>query len=104
MALAAGDPIAATVIKTTGRYLGVGVADLINLYNPQVIVFSSWVAELLGPYLLPEVRTAAARYALPRPFAATEITLCSIDHNPVSLGAATFALERFLATVGLSRA
>jgi predicted NBD/HSP70 family sugar kinase len=103
-ALAAGDPIAATVIKTTGRYLGVGVADLINLYNPQVIVFSSWVADLLGPYLLPEVRAAAARYALPRPFAATEITLCSIDHNPVSLGAATFALERFLATVGLSRA
>jgi predicted NBD/HSP70 family sugar kinase len=103
-ALAAGDPTAETVIRTTGRYLGVGVADLINLYNPQVIVFSSWVANLLGPYLLPEVRAAAGRYALPRPFAAAEITLCSIDHNPVSLGAATFALERFLATVGLSRA
>jgi predicted NBD/HSP70 family sugar kinase len=52
-ALAAGDPVAAQVISTTGHYLGIGVADLINLFNPQVIVLSSWVADRLGPYLLP---------------------------------------------------
>ncbi|GFJ94483.1 hypothetical protein Prum_081250 [Phytohabitans rumicis] len=98
--VAAGDPVAAKVVTETARYLGVAVADLINLVNPEVIVLSSWVAARLGDALLTEVRAVVARHALSRPLAATEITLCRIAGNPVSLGAATFALERFLAAIG----
>lgn len=98
--VAAGDPVAAKVVTETARYLGVAVADLINLVNPEVIVLSSWVAARLGDALLTEVRAVVTRHALSRPLAATEITLCRIAGNPVSLGAATFALERFLAAIG----
>jgi predicted NBD/HSP70 family sugar kinase len=98
--VAEGDPVAAKVVTETARYLGVAVADLVNLVNPEVIVLSSWVATLLGESLLSQVRAVVARHALRRPLAATEITLCRIAGNPVSLGAATFALERFLAAIG----
>ncbi|MEQ4299992.1 ROK family protein [Plantactinospora sp. B6F1] len=98
--VAAGDPVAAKVVTETARYLGVAVADLVNLVNPEVIVLSSWVAARLGEALLSEVRAVVAQHALSRPLAATEITLCRIPGNPVSLGAATFALERFLAGIG----
>ncbi|MEJ3747638.1 ROK family protein [Actinomycetes bacterium KLBMP 9797] len=98
--VADGDPVAAKVVTETGRYLGVAVADLVNLVNPEVIVLSSWVAARLGDALLGEVRAVAGRHALGRPLAATEITLCQIAGNPVSLGAATFAMERFLAAIG----
>jgi predicted NBD/HSP70 family sugar kinase len=94
--LAAGDPIAAKVNAETGRYLGVAVADLINLINPELVVLSSWVAERLGPPLLDEVRAVVTQHALRRPLTDTEIVLSTVRGNPVSLGAATLALEGFL--------
>jgi predicted NBD/HSP70 family sugar kinase len=93
---AAGDPVARQVIATTGRYLGIAVADLVNLCNPQIIVLTGWVADRLGSALLPHVRDTAARNALAEPWQGTEISLCPIDRNPVSLGAATLVLEGFL--------
>jgi len=96
----AGDPVAVKVVRDTARYLGAAVADLVNLLNPEVIVLSSWVARRLGRPLLDEVREAVARHALRRPLESTEIVLCPIASNPVSLGAATFALEGSLASVG----
>ncbi|MFD7500391.1 ROK family protein [Streptomyces sp. NPDC059850] len=97
--LADGDPVAVRVVRETARYLGAGLADLINLLNPEVIVLSSWVAAALGEGLLAEVRAAVAGRALGRPLASTEIVLCPIPSNPVSLGAATFVLEGQLASV-----
>jgi predicted NBD/HSP70 family sugar kinase len=98
--VADGDPVAVKVVRETARYLGAALADLVNLLNPEVIVLSSWVARLLGQPLLDEVREAVARHALRRPLAGTEIVLCPIPSNPVSLGAAAFALEGSLASVG----
>ncbi|WP_328825659.1 ROK family transcriptional regulator [Streptomyces ureilyticus] len=93
---AAGDPAAQQAIATTGRYLGIAIANLINLFNPQTIVLTGWVADSLGSAVLPYVRATAARYALAEPWEGTEISLCPIDRNPVSLGAATLVLEGFL--------
>ncbi|MDN3297627.1 ROK family transcriptional regulator [Streptomyces ficellus] len=96
-AVAEGDPVAVTVVRTTARCLGAAIAGLVNLLNPQVIVLSSWVAATLGEPLLAGVREAVARHALRRPLSATEIVLSPIPTDPVCLGAATFALEGALA-------
>lgn len=98
--VAADDPVARRVVRETARYLGAGVADLVNLFNPEIVVLSSWVARTLGEPLLHEVREAVTRHALPRPLAATEIVLSPIPTDPVCLGAATFALEGALQAVG----
>lgn len=98
--VAANDPVAVKVVRDTARYLGASIAHLVNLLNPEVIVLSSWVAARLGEPLLHEVREAVARHALPRPMAATEIVLSPIPTDPVCLGAATFALEGALQSVG----
>jgi predicted NBD/HSP70 family sugar kinase len=99
-AAAEDDPVAAKVVAKTARYLGVAVAGLINLVDPQVVVLSGWVAAKLGPALLPEVRGVVERHALRTPLARTGIVLCPIATNPVSLGAATLALEGFLMNIG----
>ncbi len=96
-ALAKGDPAAVETVRRTARYLGVAVGGLINLLNPQVIVLTSWVAAKLGDALLSGMREAVAEHALPRPLEYTRILLCPIPSNPVSLGAATFALEGAMA-------
>jgi hypothetical protein len=53
----------------------------------------------LGSTLLSELHDVVACYALARPLGAATIQLCRLPHNPISMGAATFALEGFLATV-----
>jgi predicted NBD/HSP70 family sugar kinase len=98
----AGDPVAAKVIGETARYLGVAIANVINLANPEVIVLSSWVAARLGRWLLTDLRAVVERHALSRPLAATEITLSHLAGDSVSLGAATLALEGFLAAIGMA--
>lgn len=99
-ALVEGDQAAGSVITQTARYLGVAVAGLVNLLNPQVVVLSGWVAATLGRPLLHEVRAVTERHALHRAFAHADIVLCPVANNPVSLGAATFALEGFLSAIG----
>jgi predicted NBD/HSP70 family sugar kinase len=91
--LQAGDPVAAETLRRTARYLGAAVGNLVNLFNPQIIVLGSWVAARLGRPLLDAVREQVRGQALPRSLESAEIVLSPIPSNPVSLGAATLALE-----------
>ncbi|MFF3492592.1 ROK family protein [Streptomyces sp. NPDC002795] len=100
-AAAEGSAQALDVVRETARYLGAAIADLVNLLNPEVVVLSSWVAAALGGPLVSEVRGVVARHALAGPFAAAEIVLSPVPTDPVSLGAATFALEGFLGRNGV---
>ncbi|MEB8339163.1 ROK family protein [Streptomyces endophyticus] len=100
-AAAEGSAEALDVVRETARYLGPAVADLVNLLNPEVVVLSSWVAAALGGPLVSEVRGVVGRHALAGPFAAAEIVLSPVPTDPVSLGAATFALEGFLGRNGV---
>jgi predicted NBD/HSP70 family sugar kinase len=96
-AAARGDAAALEVIDRTGHYLGVAVANLVNLFNPRTMVFGDLVANHLGVPLLEVTRRVAAHHAMSDPFDAVTLQLCTLPHNPASLGAATFALEGFLA-------
>ncbi|MGP4112638.1 ROK family protein [Streptomyces sp. 4N509B] len=93
-----GDPVAVKAVGESGAYLGAAVADLVNLLDPEIVVLSGWVAGQLGEPLLREVRAAVARQALRRPAGGAEIVLSPVaGASPVSLGAASFALEGVLA-------
>lgn len=93
------DPVAVKVLDDTARYLGAGIANLVNLVNPEVVVLGGWVSSRLGVHLIAETRTVLARHALRRPADAVRLELCRLGRNAVSLGAATLALEGFLATL-----
>ena len=96
----AGDTIARDVLALTARYLGAGVANVINLFNPQLIVLGGWVGMRIGPLILPEIRAAAEQYALQVPLGATRIDMCQLGQDAVTQGAATLALDQFLAAAG----
>ncbi len=95
--LAADDsPGAQATLAETAEYLGIGIANLINLFNPERIIIGGWAGLLLGPRLLPAIRTAAGRHALRHPFAATSIELALLGPREGALGAATLPLESLL--------
>jgi predicted NBD/HSP70 family sugar kinase len=102
--LLAADPMppeAAAVFTETAGYLGAGIADLINLFSPERIVLGGVAGSILGERYLPEIREAAARHALRRPYARTSIELCTLGADAVAMGAATLPIAQLLADGGL---
>ncbi|WFE53878.1 ROK family transcriptional regulator [Micromonospora sp. WMMD1155] len=99
---AATSATARRVLDDTAGYLGAGVANLINLFNPERVVLGGWAAMALGD-LLPAVREAAGRQALRQPFGQASIELCRLGVDAVALGAATLPIARFLTEGGVRR-
>jgi predicted NBD/HSP70 family sugar kinase len=94
------DPAARTVLDETAGYLGAGVANLINLFNPERVVLGGWAGVALGARLLPAIRAAAARQALRQPYGQASIELGRLGVDAVALGAATLPIARLLAAGG----
>ncbi|HEU5353841.1 MAG TPA: ROK family transcriptional regulator [Actinocrinis sp.] len=93
---ARGDEAARAVLEETAVYLGVGVANLINLFNPERIALGGWAGLLLGARLLPRVREIAGEYALRHAFATVDLSLCELGPDAVARGAATLPVAGFL--------
>ncbi|WP_049577707.1 ROK family transcriptional regulator [Streptomyces sp. SBT349] len=96
----ADQPREVRLLEETAEYLGAGIADLVNLFNPERIVLGGWAGLLLGPHLLPAVRRAAGAYALRHPAARASIELGRLGTDAVTVGAATLPLADFLARGG----
>ena len=94
--LAATSDRARQVLDDTARYLGAGIASLINLFSPERIILGGWAGLLLGERMLPQIREATRAQALSHPFAHTSIELGALGPDAVALGAATLPIERFL--------
>ncbi len=56
----AGDGLAVRLLADESQYLGIGIANLSNLVNPEAVVFAAGVPGL-ADYLLPSVRREAGR-------------------------------------------
>ena len=94
--LAATSEQAATVLEDTARYIGIGIANLINLFNPERVIVGGWAGLLLGERALPAIWEAARRHSLQHPFSKTSIQSGLLGQEAVALGAALLPLEAFL--------
>ncbi|MEP7055898.1 MAG: ROK family transcriptional regulator [Actinomycetota bacterium] len=92
-----GDRSAVRVIDETAMYLGAGIADFVNLFNPERIVVGGWMGNILGAKLLPGIREYASRGALRLPFSQVSIVAAELGTDAVALGAATLPISSFLA-------
>jgi predicted NBD/HSP70 family sugar kinase len=93
---------AGKLLTEAGEYLGIGLGNLINLVNPELIVLGGWAGRLLGARMLPAIREAAGRHALRHPFDKARIVLGELGPDAVARGAATLPVERFLAGGGVA--
>ncbi|MBM2621553.1 ROK family protein [Actinoplanes sp. LDG1-06] len=93
---------ATAVFEQTAGYLGAGLADLINLFSPERIVVGGDTGSAFARRFLPEIREAAARHALRRPYAQTSITVGELGSDAVAMGAATLPIAQLLAEGGLA--
>jgi predicted NBD/HSP70 family sugar kinase len=97
---ATADPVALGVLEETAEYLGAGLSDLINLFQPERIIVGGWAGLQLGSRFLPDVRRHAATYALRHPADKVTIELGRLGPDAVTVGAAILPLADFFAGGG----
>ncbi|MGW2700186.1 ROK family protein [Streptomyces sp. NPDC001340] len=94
------DPVALAVLEETAEYLGAGLSDLINLFQPERILIGGWAGLQLGNRFLPAVRRHASTYALRYPADKVSIDLGRLGPDAVTVGAAILPLADFFARGG----
>ena len=57
-----GDAVAAEVVRDTARFIGIGLANLLNVFNPEVVVIAGGVTQA-GEDLLAPIRAEVKRRA-----------------------------------------
>jgi glucokinase len=91
-----GDRLALEVVRETGRILGTGVANLLNLINPEVVVLAGGVTQA-GDALFEPMRAEVRRRAFKAAVDACRIVPGALDGTAGVVGAvATFAQQREL--------
>lgn len=91
-AAAAGDPLAVEVVNDTAKYLGVGVANLINILNPEVVVVCGGVTQA-GESLFTPLRREVNRRAFRPAVQACRIVPGQLPGTAGVVGAAKMFLE-----------
>ncbi|MDI6760081.1 MAG: ROK family protein [Candidatus Brocadiaceae bacterium] len=83
----AGDSLAQRAIKETGLSLGIGIANVANLLNPEMIVLSGGVTNL-GGYLFGPLREEVKKRALPKAVEGLRIVRAELGDSAGVIGAA----------------
>src|SRR5215207_6527713 len=86
----AGDLGCRRVIEDAGRRVGVAVAGLVNLFNPEVIVVGGKMAEA-GDLIMVPLREALDRCAIPSAAATVELRAAELGDEADVLGAIQLA-------------
>ncbi|MEL7673032.1 MAG: ROK family transcriptional regulator [Chloroflexota bacterium] len=89
----AGDARAVEVFAQAGEVLGRGVANLVNLFNPSLIILSGEGARA-GDLLFAPMRAAIQRHMFPQLAAGLEVCVEPLTDETWARGAAGLVLER----------
>ena len=87
-----GDLVAQQIMEDAGEHLGVAIAGLVNIFNPDIIVVGGGVAQI-GDLFLEPVRMAVAKRSLPAAAENVRITTAVLGRRASSLGAVVQALS-----------
>jgi len=91
-AIKRGDKLAFNIMEKTGEYLGIGIADMINIFNPELVVIGAGVSQAGDILLEPLKRTVKAR-ALQLSSSMANIKVSQLGDNAGALGAAIMVLK-----------
>jgi glucokinase len=89
-----GDALARQAVERESYYMGLGLANLINLFTPDVIVLSGSVMKS-APLFLDGIRAVIRRGCRFVPFEKAEIILASLGEDANLIGAARVWHDRF---------
>ncbi|HUT68592.1 MAG TPA: ROK family protein [Dehalococcoidales bacterium] len=88
-----GDPLALDVLSRAAYYLGIGMVNVVNIFNPEMIVLGGGMAGL-GDLFIDPGRKMVTERAFPISSRAVRIVTAQLGNEAGVYGAAAFALEQ----------
>ena len=88
-----GDQLAANIVRDAANYLGVGLANLVNIFNPELIVIGGGLSKM-GNMLLKPARKVLKERAFTLPARTVRLVRARLGSNAGIIGAAAYVFER----------
>jgi len=88
-----GDAVAQEIYEMAGFYIGIGVANLITILSPQMVVIGGGVAQA-GELLLAPIRETARQRVHVTPFDKVQIVQAELGTDAGMMGAAAWARQQ----------
>ena len=89
----AGDERTLDVLAELGRWIGLGAANLANLFDPQVIILGGYFVDL-GQWILPTARKALEAGTLARTGDNLHLATSTLGFTAAAQGGAIHAIDR----------
>ncbi len=83
------------VLRELGRWIGVGAANLANVFDPQVIILGGYFADL-GAWVLPVAQEALEAGTLARTGEHLHLATSTLGFTAAAQGGALHAIERVM--------
>ena len=90
-AIRRGDKFVGKVIEQAAEHIGIGVANLVNVLGPEVVVLGGGVMEALADEMMDVIVKTAKEHAMPGTLKGVEIIASKLGDNAGITGAAVLA-------------
>ncbi len=88
-----GEPVARHLVEESGRFLGVGIVNLINSFNPDMIVIGDEMARA-GELFLDSIKRVVQQRVIPEIAQEVQIVLSEVSPEPAFVGTGTLVVKR----------
>jgi glucokinase len=93
------DPLACEIVDKAAAYLGIGLANLVNIFNPELIVIGGGLSKMGNMLLRPACRIIRRR-AFRLPAKTVHIVRARLGSNAGIVGAAEYVFKQRMGTGG----
>jgi len=93
-----GDALAVEVVRDAGKRLGLRVAYLVNLLNPEMVIIGGGI-EQAGIALMEEVKGAVSEWCFEEAASAVKIVPSRLGEDAVALGAASLVIRNVFSEI-----
>ncbi|RKU13383.1 transcriptional regulator [Candidatus Poribacteria bacterium] len=87
-----GDALAIALVKKTAYYMGWGIANLVNILNPQIVLLGT-IAVAAGDLLMNPIRRTVTEMAMQRPLESVKIMPAELGNSIGDLAAISLVID-----------
>ncbi|WP_085524646.1 ROK family transcriptional regulator [Tuberibacillus sp. Marseille-P3662] len=92
-----GDELCLNILQQTGRYLGIGLTNLIHVINPEYIILTGGVAKA-GDILLDPIKATIAERGITSAAKQTKVAVSKLGDHSAAVGAVTLILTELFSS------
>ncbi len=92
-AVEGGDIAIADVIDRTAYYLGIGMANCVNILNPEIFVIGGGLVDRFGSSYIEKAAESMRKHAMPGLVAGVEVVMATLGDYAATIGAALLVKE-----------